>query len=237
MAKQKKSVLLDYLHRAFEEMDDRQRRNVFADAVPGPKNAAVDGDRLAEELDQFRRNSLARKYYAPFMVDSKNYRHVPEETREWCDRFAGFVRDALWLSERGKYAQAVRCFAVLSELIRAVDEGQEIIFAEEAGSWMIPADKRVWLKAHLTSLAATADADEFAAAVLPILEWDSWNSFSGEVYVSALRVANPEQAARLRAEAERRRIRVGPVPLGDSSEPRSLSPGHGSEASETTNGK
>jgi hypothetical protein len=73
-------------------------------------------------------------------------------------------------------------------LMEAVDWGKEIIFAEEAGSWMIPADKKVWLQSYLTSLAASTTPEAFTAAALPILQWDSGNSFSGQVFASILDV-------------------------------------------------
>jgi hypothetical protein len=211
LQKQKKAVLLDYLHSAFDAMNAMQRRAVFADTVRRPTKAPVKGEQLREEISDFRRASLAGEYYAPFDVNSKNFMHVPEETREWCDRFARFLADASQLTGRGEHTQAVACFAVLYELIDALDWGKEIIFAEEAGSWMIPADKKVWLKAYLTSLAATATPEAFTAAALPLLKWDSGNSFSGQAYASALKVANPQQKTHLQAEVRRQTIRTGPT--------------------------
>src|SRR5437870_13709380 len=102
-------------------MDARQRRAVFADAARPQGTTAVDGRRLQEEIEEFRRESLARKYYAPFNVNSKNYMDVPEETEEWCARFAGFVAEASKLTDSGEHAHAVACFASLYELLEAVD--------------------------------------------------------------------------------------------------------------------
>ena len=134
LKKQKKDVLLDYLHAAFDIMNTKQRRAVFADAARPQVKKVVDGPQLREEIEQFRRDSLARKYYAPFNVNSKNFMDVPEETREWCDRFAGLVGEASRLTDSGEHAQAVGCFALLYELLEALESGEEIIFAEEAGS-------------------------------------------------------------------------------------------------------
>jgi hypothetical protein len=192
LQKQKKAVLLDYLRDAFGQMTAEQRRDVFADAVRKPPKVIIDGDEVRQEIEQFRSDSLARKYYTPFNVNSKNWMHRPEKTRQWCDLFARFAADASRLTARGEHAEAVACFAILSELIEALDSGEEIIFAEEAGSWMIPADKKAWLKAYLTSLAATATPEAFAAAVLPLLRRDSYQSFSSQVYSTALKVANPQ---------------------------------------------
>jgi hypothetical protein len=211
LMKQKKAVLLDYLHAAFDEMTAKQRRNVFANAVRKPAKMVVDGDQLRHEVDQFRRDSLARKYYAPFNVNSKNFMDIPEKTEEWCARFAQFVADISTLTLRGEHAQAVSCFAMLYELLEALEWGKEIIFAEEAGSWMIPTDHKAWLKAYLTSLAATTTPEAFTAAALPMIDRDSGHSFAGQAYVSALKVANAQQNAHLQAELRRQKIRTGPT--------------------------
>src|SRR5213078_1795036 len=103
--------------------------------------------------------------------------HRPKETGQWCDRFAGFVEDVCILTAQKKHAQAVACFALLYALLEALASGKEIIFAEEVGSWMIPTDDAVWLKAYLTSLAATATPEAFAAAAIPMLQRDSYQSY------------------------------------------------------------
>ena len=87
-------------------------------------------------------------------------------------------RGRLPADRRGEHAQAVSCFAMLYELLEALESGEEIIFAEEAGSWMIPTDHKAWLKAYLTSLAATTTPETFAAAALPMIERDSGHSFA-----------------------------------------------------------
>jgi hypothetical protein len=210
LQKQKKAVLLDYLQAAFVEMTDNQRRAVFADTVPPPKKAPVDGERLRQEIDQFRRDSLARKYYAPFNMNSKNWRDIPEKTRQWCDLFAGFVADASTLTARGDHEQAVACFAVLYELLDAMESGDEIIFAEEVGCWLIHTDEKAWLRAYLTSLATTATPEAFTAAVIPMLERDCLHSFASGVHALAQDVANQLQMAHLEAELQRRQIRTRP---------------------------
>jgi hypothetical protein len=212
LKKQKKAVLLEYLQAAFDTMTAKQRRAVFAGAARQAAIAAVDGDLLQGEIEEFRRASLAGDYYAPFNVNSKNFMDVPEATEEWCDEFARFVTQASRLTARGDHAHAVACFALLYELLEAVDEGREIIFAEEAGSWMIPAEEKDWLKAYLTSLAATPTPEAFTAAAILMLERDSHHSFASGVYAAALKVATPEQKANLQAEVSRRKIRTGQTP-------------------------
>src|SRR5205807_8394030 len=105
----------------------------------------------------------------------------------------GYVADASTLTARGEHAQAVACFAMLYELLEALDWGKEIIFAEEAGPWLIPSDEKAWLKAYLTSLAATATPEVFTTAAVPMLKRDSGKSFAARVYASALALANGQQ--------------------------------------------
>jgi hypothetical protein len=212
LEKQKKAVLLDYLREAFVQMSAKQRRAVFADAVRQPAKAAVSGDQLREEIDQFRRDSLAGEYYAPFNVNSKNYMDVPEKTEEWCDRFAHFIAAASKRTARGKHPQAVACFRILYELLEALDSGEEIIFAEEAGSWMIPTDEKAWLKDYLRSLAASATPEAFTAVAIPMIQRDGGHSFAGRVYPAALEVASSPQKAHLQAEVRQRQVRTGPTP-------------------------
>ena len=114
----------------------------------------------------------------------------------------------LKLTDSGEHADAVACFALLCALLEAMESGEEIIFAEEAGSWMIPTDEKAWLKAYLTSLAATATPEQFTAAAIPLIERDSGQSFAGKVHAAARKVANPQQKTHLQAEVQRRKIRT-----------------------------
>jgi hypothetical protein len=210
LQKKKKDVLLEYLRAAYEEMSIDQRRTVFGDLAHKPTKARIDGALLWRDVEQFCRDSRARYYYAPFPINAKNFMYVPEETEEWCEHFADLARDACRLTDQGDHAHAVKCFAALYGLEAAVDAGEEIIFAEEAGGWMIPIEGKDWLRAYLTSLAATATPEEFTAAAAPVIAADSRHAFEDETYVSAAAVATPEQKARLDAELKRQNIRTGP---------------------------
>jgi hypothetical protein len=99
---------------------------------------------------------------------------------------------------------------MLFEVLEALKQGKEIIFAAEAGSWLIPTDEKAWWKTYLTSLAATSTPEAFKAAALPLIQRDSWQSFASQAYASAMQVANHEQKAHLKAELQRRQVRTGP---------------------------
>jgi hypothetical protein len=219
LAAQDGSALLGVLSRAYDAMTPEQRWAVFAtyaqDALPAsaagsPTADDVDGARLLAEIELFRQQSLARAYYAPFAMNSKNYRHIPAKTREWCTRMAGLLKDSCLLTDQGDHQHAVACFRALYQLVDAVDSGQEIIFAEEAGSWMIPSDRRRQVAAYLTSLAAMGTPEEFTAIALPLIRKDSRYAFSTQAYAAAIHAATEAQRAHLDAEVQRQKIRTGP---------------------------
>ena len=144
------------------------------------------------------------------MINSKNYSDIPEETDEWCDRIADLLQQTIQLTGQGDHAQAEKCFSLLFELIEKMESGEEIVFAHEIGSWMIPVNDKEWIKAYLTSLAATCHPEQFAVRATPLIRRDSYQSFSATAYKSALEAANKDQKARLRSEIERLKIRTGP---------------------------
>jgi hypothetical protein len=212
LKRRKKAELLELLSAAFDAMEPKQRRAVFTDLVRESRPVKLDGASLLKEVETFHRESLAGKYYAPFMINSKNFTHIPDETDEWCDRIADLLKQASQLTGQGDHLRAVKCFALLFEVIGKMEYGDEIVFADEMGSWMIPIEEKEWIAAYLMSLAATCDPDEFATKALPLIRRDSGQSFHAEAYKSALMAANKDQKARLKAETQRQKIRTGPSP-------------------------
>jgi hypothetical protein len=200
--------LLDLLQHAYREMDVTQRQTVFAAVVKEIPPSAVDGKDLLKRVTQFHRDSLAGKYYAPFELNSKNYTYIPDETEEWFESLGDLLEDSRKLTKQGEHALAVECFGLLYELIEHMEKGDEIVFADEVGSWMIPGDEKQCIAAYLSSLAAVASPESFTATVLPLIKRDSTYSFSGQVYAVAVRVANKEQLVNLRAEIRRQNIRT-----------------------------
>lgn len=68
---------------------------------------------LLADIKRFAANSQDRRYYHPFLIDSKNYMHLPEKTKEWCREMADFLRDSCHLTAQGDYQQAATCFGWL----------------------------------------------------------------------------------------------------------------------------
>ena len=173
-----------------------------------PSSAAVDSARLLRAVKKFERESLTGVYYAPFNMNSKNYHDIPKETARWFERLANLLQASVQLTRQKEHAQAMACFGILYGLIHAMENGEEIVFAEELGSWMIPGDEKKFIAAYLTSLAKVAATEEFVEIAIPLIRRDSHSSFVDQVYRSAWRVATQSQRALLQSEIERLGIRT-----------------------------
>jgi hypothetical protein len=212
LSTQEATVLLDLLSVAYDEMSRDQQQVVFGRYVRALPPAPVEGEALLTEVEEFRRESLTGVYYAPFDINSKNWMHVPDETEEWFERLGNLLNATTQLTAQGDHRHAVACFSVLYELIGAMERGDEIVFGDEIGSWMIPGDEKQYVAAYMTSLVVTATPEEFTAAALPLIQRDSWQSFASQAYTSAMRVANGAQRTYLEAEIRGRKIKTGREP-------------------------
>jgi hypothetical protein len=208
LKRRKKSELLAMLDRAFDEMPPKTQRAVFLDLIQKSRPAKLGGRSLLDDVEEFHRESLEGRYYEPFDINSKNFSNIPEGTDEWCDRVADSLKQAMQLTSQGDHDWAVKCFVLLFDLIEKMESGEEIVFADEMGSWMIPIDEKDWIPAYMTSLAATANPGEFAAKALPVIRRDSGHSFCGKAYTSARKAAKKEQLAELDAEIQARKVRT-----------------------------
>ena len=206
LEKQTSTILLEVLQAAYGEMNTSQRQEVFGEFAAQRSSSLIDGKELLREVREFERESLAGVYYAPFDINSKNFMDVPEETEEWFDRLGDLLKDSSTLTEQGNHAQAVECFGMLYRLIETMENGEEIVFADEYGSWMIPCEGKEILAAYISSLSAIKIPEEFTAVVLPLIRRDSRASFVDRAYASANRVASKEQKAHLRAEIKRQKV-------------------------------
>ena len=208
LSTQNASSLLDLLSTAYDQMNIDQRRWVFGKLVDELPPAPVDGEVLLDEVELFQRESLAGIYYEPFDINSKNWTYVPEETEEWFERLGDLLKASCQLATQGDHLHAVACFGILYELINTMERGEEIVFGDEIGSWMIPGDEKQYIAAYMTSLAATTTPKEFAVAALPLIRRDSYHSFAAQAYLSAVRTANEAQKAHLEVEIQRQNIRT-----------------------------
>jgi hypothetical protein len=210
LSAQDPSTLLDLLSEAYDEMTIDQRRAVFGGLVRELPPAPVDGETVLNRVEKFHRQSLDGYYYEPFDINSKNWMHVPEGTEEWFEEMGDLLKASCQLTAQEDHRHAVACFRILYELIDKLREGEEIVFGDEIGSWMIPGNEKEHVAAYMTSLAAVASPEEFAAVAIPILRRDSYQSFWTQAYASAIRAADEAQRVYLEAEIQRQNIRTKP---------------------------
>ena len=207
LKKQDSSSLLSLLESAYDTMNTNQRRKVFG-SLPLEEDALkIDEAQLLKEIKTFSEKSLKGVYFAPFDINSKNFMNIPEETEEWFGKLGDFLGAATRISMKGKHTVAVECFKILYKLIDEMLNGEEIIFADEYGTWMIPGDERTFIQAYLHSLSIVATPGEFTEAVIPLLERDTYESLSNKVYQSVGQVAGKEQKKMLES-AIKKNIRV-----------------------------
>jgi hypothetical protein len=207
------STLLGLLQVAYDVMTRDQREAVFGryvEAAPPAAVEAVEGATLLEEVEVFHEESLAGAYYVPFAINSKNYRHIPDETKVWYRRLGDFLAASCRLTAQGEHQYVASCFRILYDLIDAMEVGQELVFGDEIDSWMIPGNEQEFIAAYLTSLAATATPKGFTTAALPLIRRDRTQSFTTQAFPCAIRVATEEQRAHLDAEIQRQQVPTGP---------------------------
>ena len=149
LSDQDAAFLLDLLSTAYDRMNRDQRRWVFGKLVEELPPAPVDGKVLLEETEDFQRKSLASVYYEPFDINSENWTYVPEETKEWFERLGDLLKASCQLTTQRDHLHAVACFGILYKLIDAMEKGEEIVFGDEIGSWMIPGDEKQYVAAYM----------------------------------------------------------------------------------------
>jgi hypothetical protein len=201
---QNKSKLFELLELAFDEMDTSQRHDVFSEIISDLPPTSVDADQLLTDIEVFFKNSINGRYYEPFNINSKNFSDIPEETNEWFEELSDYLKDSSVLTEQGVHEVAVQCFKLLYELINKMEDGEDIVFADELGSWMIPGDEKRFIKSYLTALSAVSTPEEYIKGAISLIERDVVDSFCNKVYSTATKIANEAQKTLLKKEVKNR---------------------------------
>jgi hypothetical protein len=208
LKKQTKATLLELLSVTYQETSSQQQRYIFGDLMKQSKPSKASGQDILKESQKFYKDSLAGVYYAPFDINSKNYSHIPEETEEWFEKLGDLLESSAQLAKQQEHAIAVESFKMLYELIGKMEYGDEIIFADEYGSWMIPGDEEDFLDAYISSLAAVETVEEYTKMVIPLIKRDSYSSFSNKVYAIAVKHSNKEQKKSLTEAIKEQNIKT-----------------------------
>ncbi|MGK7905708.1 MAG: hypothetical protein AB4040_00560 [Synechococcus sp.] len=208
LKRQTKATLLDLLHSAYYETNTQQRRHIFGDLMKESKPSKTVAKSIIKESKNFYKDSLAGVYYAPFDINSKNFSHIPEETEEWFEKLGNLLLESSQLTNQKEHKSAVESFKILYELIAKMEYGEEIIFADEFGSWMIPGNEQEFLEAYISSLAEIKTPDEYTKIVIPLIKRDSYASFCNKVYLLAIKYSNKEQEKSLMEAIKEQNIKI-----------------------------
>ncbi len=187
LREQDRETLLALLQIAYDLLNYDDRRSIFGEYVQEIPPLPVDGETLLAEITQFVTMSRDGYYYAPFQINSKNFMEAPAETEQWFKKLGDLLQDSCQLTAQEAYRHAVACFGLLYELIEEMERGEEIVFGDEIGSWMIPGDEKQYLSAYIAAVAHTGTPEAFADIVIPLARRDSGQSLTGEVYTAACR--------------------------------------------------
>jgi hypothetical protein len=193
LKRQTKTTLLELLYSVYYKTNTQQRRHIFGDLMKEPKPSKTLTQDIVKESENFYKDSLARLYYAPFDINSKNFSHIPEKTEKWFEKLGNLLQSSAQLTKQKEHTSAVESFRILYELITKMEYGEEIIFADEYGSWMIPGNEQEVLDAYISSLAEVKIPEEFAKIVIPLIKRDSYTSFCNKVYSLAVKHCNKVQ--------------------------------------------
>lgn len=208
LKKQKENDLLEFLQSSFNYMDTEQRRSVFGKFYNQIEPGRINGEKLLQKIQKFEQDSFAGEYYAPFEINSKNFSEIPQETEMWFEELNELLSSSTQLSKQGDHAVAIECFSILYDLISDMDSGEEIVFADEYGSWMIPGDEKEYIRAYITSLAKMKSPEDFSDLVIPLIRRDSYESFVNKVYNFAIKVATDEQKSYLNKAIKSKKIKT-----------------------------
>jgi len=208
LKKQKKNDLLEFLQSSFNYMDTEQRSSVFGKFYNQIEPGRINGKKLLQKIQKFEQDSFAGEYYAPFEINSKNFSEIPQETEMWFEELNELLSSSTQLSKQGDHAVAIECFSILYDLIFDMDSGEEIVFADEYGSWMIPGDEKEYIRAYITSLAKIKSPEDFSDLVIPLIRRDSYESFVNKVYNFAIKVATDEQKSYLNKAIKSKKIKT-----------------------------
>ncbi|MBT3175899.1 MAG: hypothetical protein HOG03_04325 [Desulfobacula sp.] len=88
-----------------------------------------------------------------------------------------------------------------------MEAGDEIVFADEYGTWMITGDEKRFVKSYLISLSEISTPEEYTIGAIPLIQRDRWESFSNKVYPAAIKIGNKEQKIHLKKEVEKQKIK------------------------------
>ncbi len=207
LKRQHPDTLIELLDNCYTRMKTTDIREVFGSLEDAFLYDSFDnGQTVLRRVQEFMDDSLKGTYYAPFNMNSKNHMNIPEETERWFEKLSDLLVESTQLTTQGDHVHAVKCFRILYQLIDHMESGEEIIFADEAGIWMLPISEEPCIQAYFESAAAIFEAADYVEAVLPIIRHDRPSNIN-KALQKAQQSANEQQKALLEEKVvELRRV-------------------------------
>lgn len=155
---------------------------------------------LLDDVRGFDAASRAGRYYESFDVSSRNCMEKSVGTCAFIAECRRLIDRCVAQTKRSAAPETRVAFEVIFRLLRHIDDGHDdvVFFADEGGSWQVGIDWRAVLPAWFRCLARVAEPEEFAEAVVDIV--DAFEPQArGRLFAAAGRVARRAQRAALEA--------------------------------------
>jgi len=206
--KLKKSELVALLEDAFDNMDGKTQRYAFGELYKKHTQKERTPKQLLERIKTFHTKSMNGHYYAPFDINSKNFSDIPKETDEWFDELADYLDFTSELVQKKEYETSLKCFKILFELIDRINNGEEIVFADELGDWMINT-KKDHIEHYIIVLSKAVESiEDYVNILIPRIKSDSYFSFSDKVYKKVKKHSSSMQIKAINKEIKAQSIRT-----------------------------
>ena len=191
LEKQSKKQLIYLLLSSFDVLDDAKRFQVFNDIYYKEKTPAFNSLKIYDAVKTFYNDSKAKKYYTPLAIDSISSSNVPEKTEIWFEMIADFFKKTIELNVNNEHKLAVECFDMLYYLQENMSE--EIVFADELGSWMIPIKQSDVIPRYIESISKVCLPEEYKERIKLVMNIDAHDYQKSKILNKAFEVGNREQ--------------------------------------------
>ncbi len=187
LKEQSKDVLIHLLLETFDNLSSDSRFEIFNHLFNQDQNN-VD---ILRDIKVFYEDSLSKKYYAPFNIDSKNFTHIPDKTKLWCNKIGDYYHKTCELTDMGDHKDAVECFDMLYYLEENMCE--EIVFADELGGWMIPVKHSFIMPKYIESISKACSPLDFKKKMHSLMLMNDYYFNKFDVYMIATECCTAEQ--------------------------------------------
>ena len=113
LKRQTKATLLKLLYSTYYEANAQQKQNIFGDLIKKSKPSKTIDQNIIKESEEFYKESLEGFYYAPFNINSKNFSHIPKETKKWFKKLGDLLYSSTQLTKQKEHLSAVESFKIL----------------------------------------------------------------------------------------------------------------------------